>query len=122
MVANATDLCAAGFVSAEYCSMFDIDFESSREELLDSYREFVVCCEWLSGCQFDDYATHFSPDSLRVRAKIDACSERPVSNGSLIVAVMYLDLPHVTLGKTPNIAIAVSRFCPRFQAPLSISS
>lgn len=121
-VDRISDLCSEGFVSAEYCKMFHIDFDASREELLDAYQEFVTCCDWLSGCRFDDYATHFSPDSLRIKAKIEASSGRSVSNGSLIVAVMFLDLPHVTLGNSPNISIAVSRFCTRFHASVSSSA
>jgi hypothetical protein len=121
LVDSSAGLCAAGFASPEYCRMFDIDFDASREELRGGYRDFVTCCEWLSGCRYNDYATHFSPDSLRAKAKIEASSGRPVSNGSLIVAVRFLDLPHVQLGKTPNIAIAFSRFCSRFQVSVTTS-
>jgi len=121
-VDRTPDLCAEGFVSAEYCKMFHIDFDASRAALLDSYRDFVTCCDWLKGCRFDDYATHFSPDSLRIKAKIEASSGRSVSNGCLITAVMFLGLPHVTLGKSPNISIAISRFCTRFHASASFSA
>lgn len=115
LVEEIPDLCADGFVSSEYCAMFNVDFAESRAKLKDAYQEFVTCCDWLSGCRFDDYATNFSPDSLRIKSKIEASSGRSVSNGSLIVAVKFLDLPHTLLGKTPNISIAISRFCSRFQ-------
>lgn len=115
-VGNISDLCVEGFVSADYCEMFGIDYEASRARLLDSYHEFAVCCEWLSGCRLSDYATHFSPDSLRIKEKVEASSGQSVSNGSLIVAVKYLDLPHVTLSNTPNIFVGISRFCKRFHS------
>jgi len=115
------DLCADGFVSSEYCSLFHVDFDESRAKLLEAYREFVTCCDWLSGCRLDDYATNFSPDSLRIKSKIEASSGRSVSNGCLIVAVKFLDIPHTTLGNTPNIAVAISRFCARFQVTATSS-
>lgn len=121
-VDRIADLCSEGFASDEYCKLFHVDFAASREELLNAYQGFVTCCNWLNGCSFDDYATHFSPDSQRVKAKIEASSGRPILNGSLIAAVMFLDLPHVMLGNSPNISIAVSRFCARFHASATISA
>lgn len=122
LIEGISDLCCEGFVSTEYCKMFNINYESSRTQLLNAYQEFVTCCSWLSECRFNDYATHFSPDSMRIKSKIDTNSGRLVSNGSLIAAVMYLDLPHVTLGNSPNIAIAISRFCTRFHASAESSA
>lgn len=121
-VENLSGLCVEGFVSDEYCEMFGVDYGSSRERLLDSYREFAVCCEWLSGCRLSDYATHFSPDSLRIVKKIEASSGQTISNGSLIAAVKYLDLPHVSLSNTPNIFVGISRFCKRFHSTANFSS
>lgn len=121
-VEGISGLGTEGFVSAEYCEMFNIDFPASRQILSDSYQEFVTCCDWLNGCRFNDYATHFSPDSLRIKEKVESNSGRSVSNGSLIAAVMFLTLPHVTLGNSPNISIGISRFCTRFHASATSSA
>lgn len=96
--------------------MFGVNFDESRDALIAAYQEFLICCDWLDGCKFNDYATHFSPDSVKIKAKIEASSGQPISNGSLIVAVMFLNLPYVTLTNTPNIFVAISRFCTRFHS------
>lgn len=121
-VEQISGLCCEGFVSEEHCRLFGIDFAASRETLLGAYQEFLICCEWLDGCRFNDYATHFSPDSIKVKAKIEATCGQSINNGSLIAAVMYLELPYVTLTNTPNIFVAISRFCTRFHSTVSHSS
>lgn len=115
-------LCSEGFVSDEHCQLFGIDFLESRERLLGAYGEFLTCCDWLSECRFNEYATHFSPDSLKIKEKVEASSGKKISNGSLIAAAIFLELPYVTLASTPNIFVAISRFCTRFHSSTSTVS
>ena len=115
-VKRITNLCAAGMVTAEYCRYFKVDFDSSRSQLLDSYEDFSVCCTWLSGCRFDDYATHYSPGTERLLSQASKMQGRPLPHGALIAAVLYLELPHVMPGNSPGLGVGVSRFCPRLQA------
>ena len=114
-VRRITNLCVDGMVTSEYCRFFKIDFNSSRSQLLESYDDFSACCNWLSGCRFDDYATHYSHGSDRLLSQLNIALGREVSHGALIAAVLYLDLPHVMPGNSPGIAVGVSRFCSRLQ-------
>ncbi len=114
-VLGTANLCGDGMVTSEYCRFFKIDFNSSRSQLLESYADFSACCSWLSGCRFDDYATHYSPGSDRLLSQLNKALGRPVPHGALIAAVLYLELPHVIPGTSPGIAVGVSRFCSRLQ-------
>ena len=103
-------------VTAEYCRFFKLGFDNSRSQLLDAYDDFSACCTWLSGCRFDDYATHYSPGSERLLNQANKMLGRTLPHGALIAAVLYLDLPHIMPGNSPGLAVGVSRFCPRLQA------
>lgn len=107
------NLCANGMVTPEYCHLFKIDFMKSRNQLVDAYDDFAASCSWLSGCRFDDYATHFSPGTDRLLNKLNLSIGHAVPHGALVAAVLYLELPHVIPGNSPGISVGVSRFCPR---------
>ncbi len=113
------NLCANGLTSSEYCQLFKIDFETSRQELTSSYQAFVDCCQWLLKCRMDDYATHFSPTSEQVLAKLVQQFDRDISHGALISAVLFLNLPHVMHGKSPGLSIGISRFCSHYHRHIS---
>jgi len=115
-VGRISNLCVDGMVTSDYCRFFKVDFASSRQLLLDSYTDFSDCCTWLSGCLFDDYATHYSPGSERLLARVNSALGRNIHHGALIAAVLYLDLPHVMPGNSPGLAVGVSRFCSRLNA------
>ena len=111
------NLCASGIVTSDYCRLFKLDFHGSRQQLIDAYKDFIACCDWLSGCRYDDYATHYSPGTDRLLAKIRLSLGRTIPHGALVAAVLYLELPHVMPGNSPGLAVGVSRFCPRLYAP-----
>lgn len=115
-VEKISNLCADGMVTSEYCRFFKVDFDGSRQRLFDAYDDFAACCSWLSGCRFDDYATHYSPGTDRLLARVNQSLGRTVSHGSLVAAVLYLDLPHVMPGNSPGLSVGVSRFCSRLNA------
>ena len=115
-VQRISDLCVEGIVTADYCRFFKVDFDSSRNLLLDSYEDFSDCCTWLSGCRYDEYATHHSPGTDRLLVRVNKALGRSIPHGALIAAVLFLDLPHVTPGNSPGLAVGISRFCARFQA------
>ncbi len=115
-VRKIPNLCANGMVTPEYCRFFKVDFNTSRQQLLAAFDEFNACCHWLSGCRFDDYATHHSPGTDRLLNKIRNATGRSLSHGALVAAVLYLELPHVMPGNSPGLSVGVSRFCPRLQA------
>ncbi len=110
------NLCASGMVTPEYCRLFKVDFPSSRRQLIEAYDDFAACCHWLSGCRYDDYATHFSPGTDRLLTKVSAALGRNILHGSLVAAVLYLELPHMIPGNSPGLSVGVSRFCPRLHA------
>lgn len=110
------NLCASGMVSSDYCRFFKINFDDSRQRLLEAYDDFSACCNWLAGCRYDDYATHHSPGTDRLLDKVRAFLGREIPHGALIAAVLYLELPHVMPGNTPGLSVGVSRFCPRLHA------
>jgi hypothetical protein len=110
-VGRITNLCVDGMVSSDYCRLFKINFDASRRQLFDCYDDFLACCTWLSSCDFDEYATHYSPGSDRLLARVNKALGRSVPHGALIAAVLYLELPHVMPGNSPGLAVGVSRFC-----------
>lgn len=112
-VERISNLCADGMVTPDYCRLFKVDFSESRNRLVAAYEDFVACCNWLSGCRFDDYATHFSPGTERLLAKVNRKLGRQIVHGALIAAVLYLELPHIMPGNSPGLSVGVSRFCPR---------
>ncbi|MCF6177866.1 MAG: hypothetical protein L3J63_00555 [Geopsychrobacter sp.] len=112
-VEHVPNLCVNGLVSSDYCRFFKVDFYSSRNLLLETYEDFIACCNWLSGCRFDDYATHFSPGSDRLLARLNSTFDHPMQHGTLIAAVLFMELPHVIPGNSPGLTVGVSRFCPR---------
>ena len=116
LVGKISNLCIEGMVSAEYCRFFNVDFDSSRKRLLESYADFSACCAWLSGCLFEGYATHHSPGTDRLLSRVSSSLGRPVSHGALISAVFYLELPYMMPGNSPGLTVGVSRFCPRLNA------
>ncbi len=115
-VGKISNLCIEGMVSADYCRFFNVDFDSSRERLLDSYADFSACCTWLSGCLFESYATHHSPGTDRLLARVSSTLRRSVSHGALITAILYLDLPYLIPGNSHGLSVGISRFCPRLNA------
>ncbi len=115
-IGHLPNLCASGLVTKEYCRLFNLDFSASRLQLTDSYADFNVCCRWLKMCRTDEYATHFSPSSEQVLQKINTFLERTISHGSLVAAVLYLDLPHVKHGNSPGLSIGISRFCSHYHS------
>ncbi len=120
-VAHIPNLCTRGLTTAEYCQLFNIDFEHSRLSLADAYQDFLDCCRWLLDCQLDLYATHFSPRSEKVLGKVSGCLGRQISHGTLVAAVLYLDLPHVLHGNSPGISVGISRFCCHYhRSPISL--
>lgn len=118
-VAHFPNLCSRGLTSSEYCRLFKVDFDASRQELADSYQAFLDCCQWLLKCRMDEYATHFSPTSEQVQSKMIEQLGRDIPHGVLVSAVLFLDLPHVMHGKSPGLSIGISRFCSHYHRHIS---
>jgi hypothetical protein len=115
-VGKISNLCIEGMVAADYCRFFNVDFDSSRKRLLDSYADFLACCTWLSGCLFESEATHHSPGTDRSLAKASSTLGRSVSHGALITAIPCLDLPYLIPGNSHGLSVEISRFCPHLNA------
>jgi len=114
LVDHYPNLCLHGLTTSEQCRLFKLDFEYSRLQLIGSYQDFSDCCQWLSQCRVDDYATHFSPTSEQVRQRLVSSLGREIAHGIVVAGVLFLQLPHVMHGSSPGLSIGISRFCSHY--------
>lgn len=117
LVNSHEGLCDEGFVTYSYCRQMKLNPAHSKKHLLDSYNEFLLCCEWLSNCQLTKNATDFSPGSYKLKHKVERHYGTYISNGTLIAAALYLKIPVKNYCDSPNVGVAISKRSPLYKDP-----
>lgn len=117
-IINETDILGMeGLLPKSYCKNSDIDLANSKKHLLDSFDEFGACCKWLDKCVINKTAKQDSPGSYLLKHMVEKDHKSYISNGALIAAVIYLDIPYATYpNESPNISVGISKKSPRYQA------
>lgn len=106
----------SGFISYPYSLRTERDPDQNKAILLGCYKEFLLCCEWLSGCQLTKNATDFSPSSYKLKHMVERHYRTYVSNGTLIAAALYLKIPIKYYFDSPNVGVAISKRSPLYKA------
>ena len=93
-----------------YECRYDINFEKERELFLSDFKEFEICCDWLS--KFKKVKNkQFDSEYL----KYAICGLQPiyVTNGAVIAAAIYLNLSRSNVpDERGSIKIGISLRCP----------
>ena len=80
-----------------------------RKSFLSNFKEFEICCNWLS--KFKKVKTpQFS--SYYLKHVVEKLEGEYVSNGALIAAAIHLKIPMKFYTDSPNVNIAISKKCP----------
>lgn len=108
-------LSAWGIASPERYDGFGVDLDGSRRDLQKSFREFHLCCLWLSKCSKTRTATLSSPSSYSLKGKVERYFRENVSNGAFIAAALFQEIPVFISDQTSNVYVGVSRECPYFK-------
>ena len=111
-IKNNPALTLEGFVNESYCKLFNLDFDQSRKALKNTYMQFEKCCQWLLKCKMNKSTGPKSPAGYFIRGLIKKHYNTPISNGTLIAAVILLKLPYKTDDVPPDIYVGISRKCP----------
>ncbi len=85
------------------------EFKRKRESLFSHFGEFKICCEWLS--KFKKVKTP-QYSSYYLKHVVEKLAGKYVSNGVLIAAALYLNLPIKFNDGSQNVDIAISKKCP----------
>ncbi len=117
LVNSQEGLCDAGFITYPYIRRTKIDPVQDKKNLLASYKEFLLCCEWLSGCQLTKNATDFSPSSYKLKHKVERHYGTYISNGTLIAAALYLKIPVKNYFNSISVGVAISKRSPLYKEP-----
>ncbi|MDA8402641.1 MAG: hypothetical protein M0Z56_00375 [Desulfobacteraceae bacterium] len=80
-----------------------------RESFLSNFKEFKVCCSWLS--KFKKVKTP-QLSSYYLKHVVEKLEGEYVSNGALIAAAIHLKIPMKFYPDSPNVNIAISKICP----------
>ena len=84
-------------------------FENDRKSFLSNFKEFEICCNWLS--KFKKIKTpQFS--SYYLKKVVQKLEGEYVSNGALIAAAIHLEIPMKFYPDSRNVNIAISKKCP----------
>jgi hypothetical protein len=88
----------------------DINFKKERDLFLSDFKEFEICCEWLS--KFKKVKNQ-QIDSEYLKYAICALQPVYVTNGAVIAAAIYLNLSRSNLpDEKGSIKIGISLRCP----------
>lgn len=103
-------LTSNGFENPSYSE----DFENSRSTLIQSgFEEFKICCEWIEKHKtrvkkrdLKDYnflKYHFN--SYFLRHSVEKWSEREISNGAFIAALLFFDVSYKPIYGSPDVSV-----------------
>ena len=118
IVKNTPNLCMSGLVDDGYCKQFKIDPILNKKDLLNCFKEFKLCCEWLSRCKQTKIVTNNAPGSYGLKHMIEFHFKTYISNGAVISAVMFLGIPYKIDPDPPNITVGISKKCPFYMEHL----
>jgi len=109
-------LCERGWWAPVQARQMKVDLESSRNALKSCFDEFKRSVQWLSQCQTTKMASINSPSSYTLKHFAEKATGNYISNGALITAAIYLNIPLKTFTDSPNPGIGISRRCPVYMA------
>jgi hypothetical protein len=102
-------------VDKAYCKDFNLDLAQARKDLANEFKEFSLCCEWLSQCRQTTRVVERSPDSRGLKHIIERWAGIYISQGAVIAAAFFLGIPCRATDTRPYAAIGISRRCPFYQ-------
>jgi hypothetical protein len=86
-----------------------VQLEIERKCFLSNFKEFKICCNWLS--KFQQVKTP-QLSSYYLKHVVEKLAGEYVSNGSLIAAAIHLKIPMKLYPDSPNVNIAISKKSP----------
>ena len=114
LVKRTPELCAWGMGSESLCRFDSVFFRANRLLLLNSYREFVICCTWLrEQCAAVKTVSAKSPTSRLLQQM--AKTPHYVGHGAMIAAILYMGFPYKADPHSPAIQTGVSLNSPCFR-------
>lgn len=120
LVSQTPELCAWGMGSDSLCRFNSVFFRANRLLLLNSYREFVICCTWLrEQCAAVKAVSAKSPTSRQLQRM--ANSHHYVGHGAMIAAIMYMGFPYKADAHSPWIHAGISLSSPCFKSLQALS-
>lgn len=115
LVSRTPELCAWGMGSNSLCRFDSVFFRANRLLLLNSYREFVICCTWLrEQCAAVKAVSAKSPTSRQLQRMVN--SHHYVGHGAMIAAILYMGFPYKADAHSPWIQAGVSLNSPCFKS------
>lgn len=89
------------------------DQNKKRKDFENRYEEFRLCCEWIkkfsykpSKKQINKMSKNYS--SYYLKHLVEKYSNRYISNGAFIAAVIHLNIPYRRIFGTPDISVTLS--------------
>lgn len=120
LVSQTPELCAWGMGSDSLCRFDSVFFRANRLLLLNSYREFVICCTWLrEQCAAVKAVSAKSPTSRQLQRM--ANSHQYVGHGAMIAAILYMGFPYRADSHSPWIQAGISLSSPCFRSLQALS-
>lgn len=117
IIAETDILGMEGLLPKAYCKSYNLNLTNSKKNLLLGYNEFEACCKWLDECVINKTANQDSLSSYRLKHMVEKDHKSYISNGALIAAVIFLDIPYVEHpDESPNISVGISKRSPRYKA------
>lgn len=121
IVARTRGLCAWGMGSESLCRFDSVFYRANRLLLLNSYREFVICCTWLrENCTSVKNVSEKSPNSRLLQQM--AKTPHYVGHGAMIAAILYMGFPYKADPYSTCIKAGISLSSPCFRSSSADSS
>ena len=105
-----------GLVDKDYCRKHNFNFHLDKEDLSNSYDEFLFCWEWLSQCAKNIRKSSSSPSSYDLKYLVEKNHNTYIPNGALIAAALFSEVPYQNVPGSPNIQVGISKSCPFYKA------